>query len=169
VRYWDSCAGLIYKYSLNGYIVFNSNTMPCFKYQWKVNGHPAGNDRWLYYPITENGTYNVCVTVTDTCRRCDTTFCSARYITCVTQLREDDENGLKTYSNPSTGLLTVDWSGDDPVSYLLLNSSGTVIASGQLLNGTQLLDISGYPGGLYILKVQGREGILTRKITLQKQ
>jgi hypothetical protein len=34
------------------------------------------------YTISQNGTYNLCCTVIDTCNKCDTTFCGTRTITC---------------------------------------------------------------------------------------
>ncbi len=74
---WDSC-----KY-LAGYIGFNSNISGCFKYTWKINGTAVSHDRYLKsFGITKNGTYEICVTVVDTCHGCDTTFCGTRTINC---------------------------------------------------------------------------------------
>ncbi len=81
-NFWDSCSGRANKYSVNGYLVFKSSTT-CFKYQWTVNGKNVGTSNVLSYPITSNGSYTICVKVTDTCNSCDTTFCSTRTITCV--------------------------------------------------------------------------------------
>ena len=76
---WDSCAGVKNKVSVNGYIgPFNG----CYKYYWTVNGTAVSTARMMSYPITSNGTYNVCMKVVDTCNQCDTTFCSSRVITC---------------------------------------------------------------------------------------
>lgn len=77
---WDSCLGTGHSNSLNAYISMkNSN---CNKYSWTINGVAAGNTNILNHHITQNGIYNVCVKVTDTCKKCDTTFCSTRSITC---------------------------------------------------------------------------------------
>lgn len=78
--FWDTCSNSTKHYSLNGYLVFSSNS--CIKYQWTVNGKPAGNNYVFNYPVSSNGTYNVCVKVSDTCNKCDTTYCSSRVISC---------------------------------------------------------------------------------------
>ncbi len=80
VNFWDSCTTT--NKSLNGYIYFGNTANACYKYQWKVNGVLAGTTRPFTYPITQNGTYTICVSVIDTCNHCDTTFCSTRTITC---------------------------------------------------------------------------------------
>lgn len=78
---WDTCQGYGLRNSVNGYISFQYNSS-CFKYNWTVNGKNAGNSYWVNYPITQNGTYYLCVKVTDTCNRCDTTFCMIKTINC---------------------------------------------------------------------------------------
>lgn len=77
----DSCKNT--SVNLFGYISFNSNLYKCFKYQWTVNGNAVGSAQYISYTVTQNGTYNVCVKVTDTCNNCDTTICSTRTITCL--------------------------------------------------------------------------------------
>jgi hypothetical protein len=77
--FWDSCASA--SKTVNGYISFNANS--CFKYHWSVNGVKVKSEHaWIYYPITKNGVYEMCVNVEDTCNNCDTTFCGKRTITC---------------------------------------------------------------------------------------
>ena len=77
-NFWDSCKG---KYAVNGYIVFKTGS--CLKYQWTVNGNKAGNNYIMSYPVTSNGTYTICVKVSDTCNKCDTTYCTTRSFTCI--------------------------------------------------------------------------------------
>lgn len=94
--FWDSCSGRGYKYSVNGYLVFKSSAS-CFKYQWTVNGNKAGTGYVMSYPITANGSYTICVKVTDTCNSCDTTFCSTRTITCVNNCNWKALNATTNY------------------------------------------------------------------------
>lgn len=37
----------------------------------------------MNYPIHANGTYTICVKVTDSCNTCDTTYCGTRTISCI--------------------------------------------------------------------------------------
>ncbi len=79
---WDSCKTYNGKSNVNGYINFSNK---CMKYQWKVNGNYAGNGTYMSNAITQNGTYNICVYVSDTCNKCDTVYCSKVDVTCFTQ------------------------------------------------------------------------------------
>jgi hypothetical protein len=81
---WDTCKGNGYRNSVNAYISFNYNNSKCFKYIWKVNGVNVknANSNILHYPIYQNGTYNMCVAVIDTCNNCDTTFCISKTVNC---------------------------------------------------------------------------------------
>lgn len=81
---WDTCRGTNYRNSVNGYISFNYSNKGCFRYAWTVNGIniPGANNYVFSYTVTKNGTYNYCVKVTDTCNKCDTTFCFSKTVTC---------------------------------------------------------------------------------------
>ncbi len=82
---WDSCGAKVtsHKSMINGYIAFNYAKSGCFKYQWTVNGNKIATTRPLQCWATANGTYSVCVKVTDTCMGCDTTYCGTVTINCL--------------------------------------------------------------------------------------
>lgn len=82
---WDSCGAKIssHKSMINGYIAFNYAKSGCFKYQWTVNGNRIATTRPLQCWATANGTYSVCLKVTDTCLGCDTTYCGSVTINCL--------------------------------------------------------------------------------------
>lgn len=85
IRTWDSCKGYYGKTnSISGVISFNNTSnVGCFKYEWTINNSPvASSSAYFIIPLYQNGTYNICVKVTDTCNKCDTTFCATRTITC---------------------------------------------------------------------------------------
>ena len=79
--FWDSCkTSKGSRLALNGSINFSNKS--CLIYQWTVNGNSAGTGAAMYYPVMLNGIYNICVRVTDTCAKCDTTYCTSREFTC---------------------------------------------------------------------------------------
>ena len=162
---WDSCKTGIP--SVNAYISFKVNG--CFKYQWTVNGSNAGNLYYTKYAITQNGTYKVCVKVTDTCNNCDTTICSSITVNCNNSINNIDLNeGIKLYPNPTQGIVKLDWNLGNS-SYVIYNIAGQSLFNGNLSNGTQTLDLTSYPTGLYILQVRTANANLTQKIFLQKE
>ncbi len=165
--FWDSCTGKHYTYSLNGYISFSNKN--CMKYQWTVNGYKAGNGYVMNFPITQNGTYTVCIKVTDTCHSCDTTYCNTRNITCLTSgiKPSDGENRLNIYPNPSEGMVYIE-NHNGRGLFTLTDVSGQVIQAGVLEIGQQLLDLSKHPGGLYFINLKTSEAIFKQKIIVLK-
>lgn len=112
---WDSCKNNS-SANVNGYISFQYNTS-CFKYNWTVNGVAAGTSYIMHKNITQNGTYNICVKVTDTCNKCDTTFCATKTISCFGNICiwknkiaainfYDSCNGIR-YRNSTTGYIAM--------------------------------------------------------------
>ncbi len=162
---WDSCnSNLSF---VNAYVSFK--VKGCFKYQWTVNGNNAGNGYVMKYAIFNNGTYKICVKVTDTCNNCDTTICFSRTINCYNGINNIGQmDGLKIYPNPSQGVVKIDWNLGNS-SYVIYNIAGQNISAGTFVNGLQTLDMTGYPTGVYILQVKTANANLTQKIILQKE
>jgi hypothetical protein len=80
----DSCSATsANKGKIYGYIYFGYTKSGCFKYQWTVNTVNISTARPMDFTPKSNGTYDVCVKVTDTCSGCDTTFCTAVVINCL--------------------------------------------------------------------------------------
>ncbi len=59
----------------------------CIKYTWKmaINGamYTMSNDRVFKYTFNNKGTYTVCLTLTNTCKNCDTTICKTVEVSCL--------------------------------------------------------------------------------------
>ncbi|MEN9344967.1 MAG: hypothetical protein RLZZ60_436, partial [Bacteroidota bacterium] len=107
---WDSCNGKKYKTSINGYIAGQG----CFKYSWLVNGVKVSDSRFFNYPIKQNGTYNLCMKVLDTCNNCDTSYCKTFNVTCISNCNWKNRNayyftwdtcGLKTQYGSVNGYI----------------------------------------------------------------
>ncbi|MDB5229061.1 MAG: Immunoglobulin-like repeat containing protein domain [Bacteroidota bacterium] len=169
IYFWDSCyTSALHTASLNAYISPNTISLPCFKYIWKVNGVIVGTGRILHYPVLENGTYNVCVSIIDSCNHCDTSFCTVREFTCARFAKQQIPviYELQVYPNPSHGSVNLFWSGES-TPYTITDITGAVVGSGELFQGNQLIDMSTLSGGIYILHVQSKTTILTKKISLE--
>jgi len=71
---------------------------------------------------------------------------------------EDAPSNCKIYPNPSGGIINV--ITPDNSDYGIYNSQGQLIYSG---NGPQL-DLSGYSGGVFYIKIRNKDGYATKKI-----
>lgn len=142
---WDTCKGKGYRNNVNAYISFNSNLNGCFKYNWTVNGKAAGTGNVVHYPVIENGTYTLCVKVTDTCNQCDTSFCMTRTISCFTQCNWKNRiNGL-IYSDSCNGRHYRNSLGGN----INLNNNGC-LKYNWTLNGVPVSQSSGFLAPIYL-------------------
>ncbi|MSQ79488.1 MAG: T9SS type A sorting domain-containing protein [Flavobacteriaceae bacterium] len=167
IKFWDSCTAT--SKSINGYVSFNTNG--CFKYQWKVNGNLVGNGYLaLFYPVTQNGTYKICVKVTDTCNNCDTLICDTRVVNCFTGIGQSSVSKLQLYiyPNPSLGNIQLDWHGTQS-AYTIVNIAGQPVQAGRVISGNQSLDLTSLPSGIYFIQLIASEGVLVEKIILQRE
>lgn len=166
----DTCINGTKNYSLNGVIAL-AGSSNCYIYQWSVNSHSAGSNQYMTYNISKNGSYDICVKVKDTCHNCDTTYCRTVYVSCVPagiNKFNTEKSFLKVYPNPSEGIVKLDWT-EGTSGYNLLNTTGQVLQSGNLENGTNILDLSKYSSGLYLIEIRNRSTNFSGKISIQRK
>jgi hypothetical protein len=89
-----------------------------------------------------------------------------------TGISELSQSGLHIYPNPASDRLWVDFehNGGNNFSIQLINAQGQLvdnIVSGQQGDGRICLDVSGLPGGMYILAIRGEQVVTTRKILIR--
>jgi hypothetical protein len=71
---------------------------------------------------------------------------------------------LSIYPNPTSHWLTLEWTGSSAYSIALFDLQGRLLIPQQIWATNTQLDLSPFPAGLYLLKAQSKEGIVTRKI-----
>ncbi len=166
----DTCIMNIKNYSVNGYISLKG-TQSCYSYQWSVNGSNVGTNYYMNYAVSKNGTYRICVKVSDSCNKCDTTFCNYLKVYCVpsgiSKVGLNSEM-LKVYPNPTNGIVTLELS-IGASNYILTNSTGQIIQTGVLEHGINSVDLSKFPSGLYLIQVRTQDAILTKKLSIEKR
>ncbi|NNJ82369.1 MAG: T9SS type A sorting domain-containing protein, partial [Flavobacteriaceae bacterium] len=77
------------------------------------------------------------------------------------------ENIVKVYPNPSSGILTVNYSGNDKIqSVKIISVSGKIVQeiSNRAFNSEQTLDISSLGTGIYFLRISSAASTITKKI-----
>jgi uncharacterized protein (TIGR02145 family) len=74
------------------------------------------------------------------------------------EIEENQMNtGFSAYPNPSNNSITIDRTNDHSTTYVILNSLGQHILSGQLTGKTNTIDVSGLPSGIYLVQVGEEE------------
>ncbi len=163
---WDSCSST--KAIIYGNISFYNKT--CLKYQWSIAGVTAGNGNYFSYPVTKNGTYTVCVKVTDTCNRCDTTFCVTKIINCKSlgiSQETDSRSQLNLYPNPAGNILNIEWSGNAS-SFEIMDIFGSRVMKGELAEGLNTLNTGALANGIYTIRINTPDGTRTAKVVLNR-
>ena len=155
---WDSCSGS--KSNLNGYITFYNRN--CMKYEWTLDSQKLGNgSRNISIPITKNGTYTLCVKITDTCFHCDTTLCISKTINCkgLGIAAYDWTQQIEIFPNPANEIFIIKSNAISNVSYSIGDILGKQIVCGKLNAQQQtILSTSDYSNGVYWVRISYKEG-----------
>ena len=90
----------------------------CIKYSWLSGGTVFGSGLSSSRIFTANGTYTVCLKLTDTCKKCDTTICQTVTINCCTakalfRIDSVSKRGVMYVTNLSTGGYSFIWNWGD--------------------------------------------------------
>jgi hypothetical protein len=70
------------------------------------------------------------------------------------------EASIRLYPNPATDVLRIEGSqGEGPIPFEVFDARGRCVRSGTLFSDVHVIDLSGMPEGLYVLRAstQGRE------------
>ena len=84
-----------------------------------------------------------------------------------TSIYEITSPGIKIYPNPVSGILTIEYKGDDVISLKIISAGGSVISTEKATGPVQQLDFSGYGYGLYILEFMKEDGNIVRRKILK--
>ncbi|GAA4449062.1 PKD domain-containing protein [Rurimicrobium arvi] len=90
-------------------------TNPCLKYTWNFGDGYTASGRIASHTYSTGGTYNVCMTVLDTCKGCDTIICKKVYVSCIS----------------SGCTLPVGWSSSDSCGHFSFEGKNPVDSSGK--------------------------------------
>jgi|GEM_PF-1595906 len=131
------------------------------------DGSGTSADQNPTYSYAAEGTYTVCLTVTDV-DGCSSTYCENVTVTDITtSIAQAVENGMTVYPNPSNGQFVVEVRGvEADVQLIVMDVAGRQIYSeGVVLNGSFRKSITlDVAKGSYILQVATLEGTVSRMI-----
>ncbi len=76
-------------------------------------------------------------------------------------------NAIMVYPNPGSGQFTLDFKGGAYATIEIINTIGELVFSSNILTPETKIDLSSQPKGIYLVKVNDREMVYTRKVVLQ--
>ena len=136
---------------------------PSFAYQWFFNGVAINGATMQYHIPTQNGNYYVEVF--------DNLGCSTTsQITVVNDVSVSELIGLSSiriFPNPSRGEFFISLNSSDKYLLHIYNVSGELVFTQAISSGSQKIDISTYPKGMYLLQISDGENVLNKKIVLE--
>jgi PKD repeat protein len=75
--------------------------------------------------------------------------------------------GIKIYPNPGTGFVMVE-TPDETGTLEVMNAIGQVIYTEKITQTAHLINLGSQPGGMYLVKIEGVNGVSVRRILLNK-
>lgn len=121
-------------------------------YFWDFADGNTGAGRIISHTYTNYSAGDTVWLVARSCGRTDTSFLVLPFIDLV------EFSNIKphwnTYPNPASSQLQISLEIPGSLSFGILNSNGSIICKGELVNNKSKIDISKLPPGLYILHLQ---------------
>lgn len=74
---------------------------------------------------------------------------------------------FQVYPNPTTDIVNIDWNKDN-TTYQLMDISGKLVKSGQILMGKNHINVADLPQGLYLINIKNGNTSIQKKIVKNK-
>ncbi len=139
------------------------------KYEWIKDGIVVSNSSVPTYIATQIGNYTFIPTMYDTIF---TQSCLSNQVSVIiasSAIKELSTNAYTVYPNPSTGLFSVQFSGNnwDNVSYNVSDIIGNNLITNKITNSTINIDLSTYAKGIYYLKITNAGTVSIHKLVVE--
>lgn len=127
---------------------------------WTINGEEF-TDENVSYTFDNEGIYTISLEASNSCGN---TVSSEDIMVGTVGVNEQYETSFPTiYPNPITDMLFI--SGVEDIESLeILDSNGKVLKS--LSNSTNNVSMSGYPNGIYIVRISTNQSVFVRKVSV---
>ena len=131
-----------------------------FEFQWYRNGEPYENlseiPPVLWKEDLPGGTYSVEITNTQPC------VAVSESVVWGLSIGENELNNLTVYPNPTNGSINIAGLNPEVSSTIAIyNSIGMMVISQEVTSEIERMDMVDLPNGLYIIKVQNKDGLVS--------
>ncbi|MEM9339466.1 MAG: T9SS type A sorting domain-containing protein [Bacteroidota bacterium] len=149
-----------------------TNVAGGFSYEWFINAEPVTNNEpnLDIQSLNEETTVQVRITETSTGQSSlsnELVLTPLPFSFCNDVLSAEEEAiaDFSIYPNPATERITVSLSGGASGTYSIIDLGGNRMASGAIDGGN--IDVSGFAEGMYILSIQSKGQLVTKKFIKQ--
>ena len=157
--------------SVSGPTVTFTNTTtggtPAYTFQWDFNdGSPLDFTVNPVHTFLIDGTYNVCLTVTDA-NNCSSTTCHTVVVFTTGIDKQVSAFEISIYPNPSLcGIFYLDLKENAMIS--IYDLVGKYIRTESVRAGKNTLDLHEFSQGTYFVKIENENGTIIKKISIGK-
>lgn len=145
-----------------------TNTSSPGSYSWNFDNGNTSTQTNPVHVFGENGTYNVCLTVTSTCG--NATTCNNVVVFNTSSINETDGIIIEVYPNPVSNVLNIKNENPSAVIFSIYDVNGKLIQTINLKNTITELSVKDLSNGMYFYQVTDNEGsvLKTDKLTVVK-
>lgn len=155
-------------YNLMGGIVqFIDSTKNGYSYSWNFgDGSPADTTQNPMHTYTGNGSYQVCLTVTDSLNCSSSMYCDSVTITAAGISEEIAASGIQVYPNPVSNYLHIQTTDHALIQRVTITNlvGETILDMPVSGKKTWVCDMSGYAIGVYLVKVKSENSVVPYRI-----
>jgi hypothetical protein len=161
-----------FTYTTNGMVAsFSKNGVGCNSFVWDFgNGNTSTINPNPTVTFASAGTYGVCIQCNgqpSSCVQCINVTVPTNGVGGVGIKEIQSMDGAAIYPNPTTGILNIELTSLQDTEVILYNTNGQIVYDNKI-NKTSALDLSSFANGVYSLHIKNENGILTKKIILNK-
>lgn len=135
-------------------------------YAWDFDDGNSANIDSPVYTYTADGTYNVCLNISDGAD-CSSSKCASVTVDDgINSVASIPVNNLKVYPNPSTGVINVDYAKNAEIT--IYSIDGSTVKVLEIVAGLTEINLTELPKGTYLMKITSEEGVSVKRISLMR-
>jgi PKD repeat protein len=146
---------------------FISTSVGAITYSWNFGDGTGSDEENPTHTYTENGTYEVILTVTNPCGESQAT---ASIIINVNAVTEQDFKNIKVFPNPANAYLSIniDNKSADDININIIDMQGRVVVKEVMNSENHTINTTNLLNGTYMLRLSSREASYLDKIVIMK-
>lgn len=175
----------------NQAVIVNTSTGSGLSYSWNFgDGSPPVSGLFVTHTYATHGSYNVCLTISNSTTGCNNTFCDTLTVDSAGNVRSSftvttgnsisgiEENSkvsnLQIYPNPTADIINLDFSASESfiIAVRILDIGGKEVYSSSKSNnsGSNLIKIStsNFEEGMYIIQLNDGVKVINKRVQVIK-